>query len=90
LADDTSVIFTNSNLKDFTNYIKIEFESLTTQSKANRESLQFDETYFIKFTIKNSPQIGLYNSCAKKLIYKAHDTTFLGTYVDYNVLENSY
>jgi hypothetical protein len=30
LADDTSIMFTNYNLKDFTNYIKIEFVSLTT------------------------------------------------------------
>lgn len=90
MADGTSITLTNSNLKDLTNYIKIEFESLTTRSTNNRLSLHFDETYFIQFTTKNSPQIDLYITCAKKLISKAHDTIFLGTYVDYTVLENSY
>lgn len=90
LADDISNIFTNSNLKDFTNYIKIEFVSLTTWSKVNRLSLHFYETYFTQFTTKNSPQIDLYLSCAKNLISKACETTFLGTYVDYTVLENSF
>lgn len=32
-ADDTSIIFINSNLEDFKNYIKIEFESLNNGSK---------------------------------------------------------
>jgi len=90
LADSTSIIFTNSNFKDFTNYIKTEFESLSTQSKANRLSLHFNETYFIQFTTKNSPEIDLYIICAKKLISKDNDKTFLGIYVDYTVLEISY
>jgi polynucleotide 5'-kinase involved in rRNA processing len=58
--------------------------------QSNRLSLHFDKTYFIQSTTKNRPQIDLYISCAKKLISKAHDTTFLGTYVHYTVLENSY
>jgi len=89
-ADDTSIIFTNSNFKDFTNYIETEFESFSARSKANRLSLHFNETYFIQFTTKNSPQIDLYISCAKKLISNDNYTTFLEIYVGYTVLENSY
>jgi hypothetical protein len=84
------ILESNSNLKYFKNYIKIEFESLTTQSKANILSLHFDKTYFISFTTKSSTQIDLYISRVKKLISEAHETKFLGTYVRYIVLENSH
>jgi hypothetical protein len=81
-ADDTSIIFTNSNFEDCKNYIKIEFEFLSKWFKANRLSLNFDKIHFIQFTTKNSPQIDLDISCANKLISKAYDTKFLGIYVD--------
>ena len=80
--DDSSIIFTNSNPKDFKNNTKIEFESLYKWYKANRLSLNFDKTHFMQFTTKNSPQIDLDISYANKLISKAYDTTFLGIHVD--------
>ena len=89
-ADDTRIIFINSNLKDFTNYIEIEFESITTWSKPKWLKLHFDKTYLIQFTTENSPQIDLYISCDNKLISEAHDTKFLRKYIGNTVLENSY
>jgi hypothetical protein len=35
-ADDTSIVFANSNIEDFKNYIKIEFKSLNKWVKAKR------------------------------------------------------
>ena len=76
-ADDTSIIFIYSNLKDFKHNIKIGFESLNKWFKANRLSLHFDKTHFMQLTIKNKPQIDLDISYANKLIYKAYDINFL-------------
>jgi hypothetical protein len=45
-------------------------------------SLNINETSFIQFPNKNSPQIDLDISYANKLISKACDTKFLGIYAD--------
>jgi len=44
--------------------------------------LNFDETHFMQFTTKNSPEIDLDISYANKLISEAYDTKFLEIYVD--------
>jgi hypothetical protein len=44
-ADDTSIIFSNSNLGGFKNDVKIQFDSLNKWFKASRCSLNFDETH---------------------------------------------
>jgi hypothetical protein len=81
-SDDTSIIFTNSKYEDFKNDINIVFESLNKWFKANKLSLNFDKTHYIKFTTKNSRQIDLEISYANKLISKALDTKFLGRHVE--------
>ena len=81
-ADDISIVFTNSVLKDFKNYVEIEFESLNKWFKANRPLLISDKIHFMQFTTKNSPQIDLDIGYASKLISKAYDTKFLRIYVD--------
>jgi hypothetical protein len=73
-ADDINVTFTDSNLKDLQNDIKIEFESLN--------EMNTDRTHFMQFTTKNSSQIYLDISYANKLISKSYDTKFLGIYVE--------
>jgi hypothetical protein len=50
-ADDTSIIFTNSNPKNFKKDIKSTFEILNKWFIANRLSLNFDKTYFIQFIL---------------------------------------
>ena len=79
---DTSIIFTNSNLQDFKNDIKIEFESQKKWFKANRLLIIIYKTHFMQFTIKTTPQIDLDFSYANKLNSKFYDTKFLGMYVD--------
>jgi hypothetical protein len=48
----------------------------------NRLSMNLDKTNFMQFTTKNSLQIYLDISYAKKLIIKSSDSEFLGTYVN--------
>lgn len=50
-ADDTTLVFTNSNPWDFKNDMKIIFKCLNKCFKANRLSLNFDATHFIQFMI---------------------------------------
>jgi len=57
LADDTSIIFTHSDHKDFNNDTKNEFKSLNKWLKASKFSLKSDENHFMQFTTKNNPQI---------------------------------
>jgi len=66
-------MFTNSNLEDFKNDIKIEFKSFSKWFKANRLPLNFYKINFMQFTTKNSPQIDLDIGYANKLISKAYD-----------------
>jgi hypothetical protein len=54
--------------EDFKNDINIVFESLNKWFGANKLSLNFDKTHYIQFTTKNSRQIDLEISYAKKLI----------------------
>jgi hypothetical protein len=90
-ADDTSLIFTNSNLENFKNDTKIVFEYLNKWFKANRPSLNSDKTIFIQYTTKDSPQINLDISCNNRIISKEYDTKFLGLYIrEYIVLEHTY
>ena len=77
-VDDTSIIFTNSNPKNFRKYIKSTFEILNKWFTANRLSLNFNKAHFIQFTTKNSNQIDLAISYDNKLISKAYDTKFIG------------
>lgn len=58
-AGDNSIIYTNSNLEDFKNHIKIDFESINKWFEANRHSLNFDRAHCMHFTTKNSPEIYL-------------------------------
>ena len=44
--------------------------------------MNFNETHYIQFPKRNSPQIDLDISYANKLIFKAFDTKFLGIYTD--------
>ena len=66
-----SIMFTNSNLEDFKNDIKIEFKSFSKWFKANRPPLNFYKISFVQFTTKNNPQIDLDIGHANKLISKA-------------------
>jgi hypothetical protein len=54
-ADDTSIIATNSNPKDYISDITTTFECLNKWFQANSFSLNYDKTYFLQFTTKNGP-----------------------------------
>ena len=69
-ADDTGLILANCNLEDFKTDTKIVFYYLNKWFKDSRLSLNFDKTYFVNFTTKNSPQIDLVINYTNKLICK--------------------
>ena len=52
LVGVTIVILINSNLEDFNNDIKIEFEFLNTLLKANILSLNFDRIHFLQIHLR--------------------------------------
>jgi len=79
-VDDTSIIFTNSNLEDFKNHVKTESEFLNKQFKTNKPTMNFDKIHVMQFTAKNSPQIDLDINYTNELISKAYDTKYLGIY----------
>ena len=69
-----SIMFTNSNLGDFKNDVKIELKSFSKWVKANKLQLNFYKINFLQFTTINSPQIGRDIGYANKLISKVYDT----------------
>jgi hypothetical protein len=52
LVGVTTIIFMNSNLEDFNNDTKIEFEFLNKYFKANRLSLNFDKIHFLQIHLR--------------------------------------
>jgi hypothetical protein len=76
-ADDTSIIVTNYNPKDFISDIMTAFKYLNKWFRASNLSLNFEKTHLIQFTTKNGPQINLDVSYANKTIFKANDTNSL-------------
>jgi hypothetical protein len=54
LADDTSVIVTNPYFTDFDLNINVVFKIMNEWFNANLLSLNFGETYIMKFQTKNS------------------------------------
>jgi hypothetical protein len=75
-ADDTSIIATNCNPKDFIRDIMTIFEYLNKWFRANSLSFNFEKTHLIQFTT-NGRQINLDVSYTNKTIFRAHDTKFL-------------
>jgi hypothetical protein len=81
-ADDTSIIVTNSNPKDYVSGIMTTFECLSKWFQANSFSLNYDKTYFLQFTTKNGPHINFDVNYASKTISKAYNTKFLVLHID--------
>jgi hypothetical protein len=77
LADDTSIIVTNSNPTDLISDITTTFEYLNKWFRENSLSLHFKKTRLIQFTTENGPKIN-----ANKTMFKAHDTKLLRLLTD--------
>ena len=76
-ADDTSILFTHSNLIDFNKSISIVFTTLNKWLGANKLSLNFNKTNYVHFTtinLKINLKIGFNNHFITNSSY----TKFLG------------
>ena len=58
-ADDTSILFTHSNLIDFNNNVSIVFTTLNKRLGANQLFLNFNKTNYVHFTTKRNMSVNL-------------------------------
>jgi len=77
-ADDTSILFTHSNLIDFNKSIHIIFTTLNKWLRANQLSLNFNKTNYVHFTTKRNMPVHLKIGFNNNLITNSSFTKFLG------------
>jgi len=58
-ADETSILFTHSNLKDLNKNIHIVFTTLNKWLRANQLTLNFNKTNYVHFTTKRNMSVNL-------------------------------
>jgi hypothetical protein len=77
-ADDTSILFTHSNLIDFNKNISIVFTALNKWLGANQLSLNFNKTNYVHFTTNSNMSINLQIGFNNNFITNSFYTKFLG------------
>jgi hypothetical protein len=81
-ADDTSVIITSTNNKDFYNNIMSALEQLNNWFTMNLLSLNLDKTNFVHFKTKNSRNIDFLINYGNVHVTSRTDMKFLGLTLD--------
>jgi hypothetical protein len=56
-ADDTNMIISKSDPREFTNIISRNIIKINEWFKSNSLSLNIDKTYFLQFCTKNQPKV---------------------------------
>jgi hypothetical protein len=77
-ADDTSILFTHSNLQDLNKNIDIVFITLNKWLRANQLSLNFKKTNYLHFTPKKNMSVTLRVGFNNNFITNSSYTKFLG------------
>jgi hypothetical protein len=77
-ADDTSILFTNSNLTNYNKDIYTVFKFVNKCFKGNFLSLNFEKTHYIHVTTKNNLTINMKICCDNNLIPSVLHPKFLG------------
>jgi len=77
-ADDTSVLFTHSNLIDFNKNISAVFQTLNKWLGANQLSLNFNKTNYVHFTTKKNMSVKMQIGFNNNFITNSFYTKFLG------------
>jgi len=77
-ADDTSILFTHSNLIDFNKNISTVFRTLNKWLGANHLSLNFNKTNYVHFTTKKNMSVNLQIGFNNNFITNSFYTKFLG------------
>jgi hypothetical protein len=67
-ADDTSILFTHSNLTDQKKNMNTSFDTLNNWFNENLLSLNFEKTHYIRLVTKNSISIGMQIGFDNKII----------------------
>jgi hypothetical protein len=81
-ADDTSILFTHSNIDEFNVNIETVLDIVHTWFKEKFLSLNFEKTHFFHFRMRNSTSIDLEIGCDNSLISNALHIKFLGLTID--------
>jgi hypothetical protein len=77
-ADDTSILFTHSNLTDLNETICIVFTTLNKWRRANKLFLNFNKTNCVHFTAKKNIAVNLKIEFNNNFITNSSYTKFLG------------
>jgi len=83
-ADDTSMIISKSDPKEFTNTIIRNIIKINEWFKSN-SSLNIDKTYFLQFHTKTNRKYDFQTSYENRQITKAQNIKFLGIIIDSNL-----
>jgi hypothetical protein len=81
-ADDSSILFTNSNHTDLKKSINTAFYTLNNWFNDNLLCLNFEKTHYIHFVTKNSMSIDMKIGFDNKIIPNVTYTKFLDLTVD--------
>jgi hypothetical protein len=81
-ADDTSILFTSSNLTNHNKDNHTVFKLIYKWFKENFLSLNFEKTYYIDFLTKNNQTTKMKTGYDDKLIPNISHTKLLGIYID--------
>jgi len=84
-ADDTSMIISTSDRKQFTNTINRIIIKIIEWFKSNSLSLNIDKTYFLQFHTKTNPKYDFQTSYENRQITEAQNIEFLGIIIDSNL-----
>jgi hypothetical protein len=82
LADNTSIIITNSDISEFKKNINNVFIKINSWLKSNLLSLNFDKTHYLHFITKNSQEIDMQILYKNKHISNTYNTKFLRLIID--------
>jgi hypothetical protein len=81
-ADDTNIIFTNSNLTDFKDEINIIIEKISKWFQTNLLMLNFNKTHYIQFMAKPKLAVDTHISYKANLLNNTYSTNCLGLTLD--------
>ena len=81
-ADDTSMIFTHSNLTDFKGGINIVFEKISKWFQTNSLILNFSKAHYMQFMAKSKPAVVVHIGYKDNPINIICSTNFLGLTLD--------
>jgi hypothetical protein len=89
-ADDTSILFAQSNLTDLNKNIHIVFTTLNKWMRTNELSLNFNKTNYVQFTTKRNMLVSLKIGFNNNFTTYSSYTKFLGMTMNNNLSWNSH